>query len=169
MVPKTLVIIRGNSGSGKSSIATELRLKVVESGHKAALVQQDNLRRIILKEKEVAGGDNIDLIEQTALFALGRGYVVILEGILAFSRYGTMLERLVAASDRSLVFYMDVPFEETLRRHATKPNAHEFGEEEMRRWWLEDDRTGFEGERVIPAGNTVEDSVREISGSLRAS
>lgn len=36
-------------------------------------------------------------------------------------------------------FYYDLPFEETLRRHAAKPNRADFGEEDMRRWWNEKD------------------------------
>lgn len=36
-------------------------------------------------------------------------------------------------------YYFDLPFEETLRRHQTKPNCGEFGEEAMRRWWREKD------------------------------
>ena len=32
-----------------------------------------------------------------------------------------------------------IPFEETLKRHQTKPNCNDFGEEAMRRWWREKD------------------------------
>lgn len=36
-----------------------------------------------------------------------------------------------------------------MRRHATKPNAHEFGESEMRQWWKDQDVLGVSGERRI--------------------
>ena len=36
-------------------------------------------------------------------------------------------------------FYFNIPFEETLKRHKTKVEANEFGEKEMRQWWLEKD------------------------------
>jgi predicted kinase len=168
-LPPTLIIIRGNSGSGKSTLARELRLRLAREGLKAALVEQDYLRRIVLKEKETDGGDNIDLIEQTVRFSLARGYCVVLEGILVFSRYGAMLRRLVQAAERTRAYYMDVPFEETLRRHVTKPNAHEFGEEEMRRWWQEHDVTGFPGEKVILAESGVEESVAAIIQDMESS
>lgn len=113
-----LIIIRGNSGSGKSTLAAELRL---HTGRKCALVGQDMLRRVVLKEKETEGGDNIDLIEQTVRFALGRGYDVVLEGILARSRYGPMLGRLTNSHPFTYAYYVDVSFEETLYRHASKP------------------------------------------------
>ncbi len=48
-----------------------------------------------------------------------------------------------------LVYYFDVSFAETVCRHATKPNAHEFGEAEMRQWWKDQDVLGVSGERRI--------------------
>ena len=48
-----------------------------------------------------------------------------------------------------LIYYFDVSFKETVRRHATKPNAHEFGESEMRQWWKDQDILGVPGEQRI--------------------
>ena len=42
-------------------------------------------------------------------------------------------------NDNIFAYYFDIPFEETLNRHKQKPNSHEFGEKEMRRWWNEKD------------------------------
>ena len=36
-----------------------------------------------------------------------------------------------------------------MRRHATKPNAHEFGELEMCQWWKDQDVLGVPGEQRI--------------------
>ncbi len=158
-----LIIIRGNSGSGKSTLAAELRL---HTGRKCALVGQDMLRRVILKEKEIEGNDNIDLIEQTVRFALGRGYDVVLEGIFARSRYGPMLGRLANSSPFTYAYYVDVSFEETLCRHASKPNAHEFGEKEMRGWWLENDVLGFPGEKRLGVELSFEESIGLIVSEI---
>lgn len=128
-----LVVLRGNSGSGKSTLATSLRERF-ESG--AALVQQDYLRRVVLSERETATADNIALIDEITRFCLSRGRNVILEGIFNVSRYGKMLEQL--ASDhvgRTSFFAYDLTFEETLARHQTRPQAAEFGEDEMRSWY----------------------------------
>lgn len=154
-----LIVIRGNSGSGKSSIAKELRLRLPG---KTALIGQDHFRRIVLKEKEKTNSDTSDLIAQTVDFALGRGYHVVLEGIFHLAIYQPMFERLVAAHTATRFYYLDVSFEETLRRHATKPNAHEYGEKEMREWFHEHDRTGFPGERVLPEDYYLEQSVQTI-------
>ncbi len=154
-----LVVLRGNSGSGKSTVAKALR----EQGKtKIAIVEQDYLRRFILKEKETEGTNNIDLIQQTVEFALSRGYNVILEGILYFPRYGEMLKKLVERCPNSYFYYFDVSFDETLRRHITKPNAHEFGEKEMREWYKPNQHTGFESERTIPESFTVDKAVEKI-------
>ncbi len=154
-----LIVIRGNSGSGKGTIAKKVR---ESSEHKIAIVEQDYLRRFILMEKEKnaeALPNIIGLIEQTVIFLLKRGYVVILDGILTMDRYGDMLSRLRDACADHHFFYMDVSFEETLRRHSTKPNAHEFGETEMRRWYNPNDRTGFDGEIVISESDSIEKAV----------
>ncbi len=138
---KKLIIIRGNSGSGKSTIARAIQ-EELRGMQKVALIEQDYLRRVILKEKESEGSDNIDLIENTAKFAIDRGYLVVLEGILVKKRYHTMLQRLREYADVSRTYYFDLSFEETLRRHQGKVNTHDFGENEMRGWWTQGDVLG---------------------------
>jgi Zeta toxin len=126
-----LVLLRGNSGSGKSVLAAEIRAR---HGRGLAIVGQDNLRR-----------------------------VVVIEGILSADHYGAMLARLLADfPGRSHAYYLDVQFDETLRRHAGKPEAGEFGEREMRRWYRERDLLPGGIEQVIPAESTLEQSVRRV-------
>lgn len=146
-----LIILRGNSGSGKSTTAKMLRQAAIDRGckRKIAIVEQDYLRRYILKEKESEGSDNIDLIEQTVIFALQRDYYVILEGILYSDRYKPMLQRLISSTNDAYVYYFDVSLKETLRRHVLKPNAHEFGEKELREWYRQNDLLGLENEQII--------------------
>jgi adenylylsulfate kinase-like enzyme len=151
-----LIVLRGNSASGKSTVAGLVRQA---SSRKIAIVEQDYLRRIVLKEREAEGTDNIDLIFQTATFALSRGYDVVLEGILTFHRYGEMLRELVRGCPDHHVFYFEVSLEETLRRHATKPIAHEVGAHLLYEWYRERDVTGFANETIIPEASSVEESV----------
>ncbi|MGI8747739.1 MAG: AAA family ATPase, partial [Deinococcus sp.] len=122
-----LLMLRGNSGSGKSSVARAVRLA---AGRGVAWVEQDYLRRTLLREHDVPGGLNIALIEQTVRFALDHGYHVILEGILYSGHYGEMLTGLCRAHrGQNFAYYFDLPFDETVRRHQTRPQAHEFGTE----------------------------------------
>ena len=74
-----LVIIRGNSAAGKSTLALELQRAL---GPDTANIGQDHLRRVILREHSVADGDNIGFIAASVRYCLGIGYTMILEGIL---------------------------------------------------------------------------------------
>jgi predicted kinase len=116
-----LIVLRGNSGSGKSTAAAEIRAR---HGRGIALVSQDNLRRVVLREKDVPGGANIGLIDVVARYALDHGFHVILDGILYADRYAPMLDALRRNHrGMSRFYYLDVPFEETVRRHAARPQA----------------------------------------------
>lgn len=161
-MPK-LIILRGNSGSGKSSTARLVRDTVHDYEHrKVALVEQDYLRRTILKEKETAGTHNVTLIEHTTQHILSHGYDVVLEGIFVTKRYRDMLTALLQQNTDSYVYYFDISLEETLRRHLTKSNSHEFGEIEMRSWYVEKDYLGTENEVIISEDMTQKTTVDKI-------
>lgn len=155
-----LIVLRGNSGSGKSSVTAEVRARY---GRGIAVVSQDNLRRVILRERDTADGANIGLLDVVARYALADGYHVIVEGILSAARYASMLEALHGDYQGvSRFYYLDVPFAETLRRHATRPQASEFGEPEMRAWYRERDLLPSGIECIIAAASSLADTVRLI-------
>lgn len=159
-----LVIIRGNSGSGKTTVAKEVRKRIGDGlSDDTMLVQQDALRRDILRERDTLDKrSTIELIELVIEFGRKQGRTVILEGILSAKKYGLMLNKLMSKFDEAYVYYFDLPFEETLVRHASKPNAHEFGEREMREWWQEKDYLGAPGEKILHENLGIDDIVREI-------
>ncbi len=145
-----LIVLRGNSGSGKSTTAAALRTLY---GRGLAVVGQDNLRRDILRVRDRPGSPHVGLIDQTARYCLDQGLHVVIEGILYADWHAEMLKSL-AADHRgvSRMYYFDVPFEETLVRHATKPHLKDVGENELREWWAPRD--------LLPGG------VEEILGAL---
>jgi hypothetical protein len=58
------------------------------------------------------------------------------EGVLNAEWYAETLLGLVADHrGTSRCYVYDLSFDETVRRHATKPVADAFGEAEMRQWW----------------------------------
>jgi hypothetical protein len=155
----TLIVIRGNSGSGNSTVAERIRAQ--SAG--VAIVGQDYLRRVVLKDRDRPGAANIGLIDLVTRYALDAGYATVLEGILYTGHYGDMLARLLGDHvGQSVCYYMDVPFEETLRRHATKPNAHEYGRAEMASWWRERDLLPGGLERVLPPDLSAEMAAARI-------
>ncbi|MDQ1041144.1 putative kinase [Streptomyces sp. V3I8] len=155
-----LVVLRGNSASGKSSVAAGIRDRF---GRGLAVVGQDNLRRIVLRERDRPGAANIGLIDLTARYALNAGYHVIVEGILYTDHYGDMLAQL-RADHRGPThgYYLHVPFEQTLARHATKPIASEVGEPQLREWYRELDLLLGATETVIGADSTLKETVDRI-------
>ncbi|MEV4111006.1 kinase [Nonomuraea sp. NPDC049695] len=165
--PTQLIVLRGNSGSGKTSVARALRAAYGRRG--LALVSQDMLRREILRELDMPGGVNIGLIDTVTRYALDHGHHVILEGILTTARYGPMLESLREDHPgRSHFFYLDIPFDETLRRHATRPQSAEFGAELMREWYVERDLLPGGCETVIRQDSSLQETVRRVlSKTLR--
>jgi hypothetical protein len=153
-------VIRGNSASGKSEVAAGIRDKY---GRGLAIVSQDNLRRIVLREHDVLGGANVGLIDLTARHALSAGFHVIVEGILRADHYGEMLMALIADhADSAFAYYLDIPFEETVRRHATKTGTFKYGEAEMRCWYRGLDLLPGGIEQVIPAASALETTVTRL-------
>ncbi|NEB04100.1 kinase [Streptomyces sp. SID13726] len=155
-----LIVLRGNSASGKSTVAAALRDRF---GRGLALVGQDNLRRIVLRERDRPGAANIGLIELTARYALDAGFHVVVEGLLYADHYGEMLARLRADHpDPTHGYYLHVPFEQTLLRHATKPIANEVSELQLRDWYRELDLLPGGIETVVGADSTMSETVDRI-------
>ncbi|MGW0434819.1 kinase [Micromonospora sp. NPDC003197] len=158
-----LVCIRGNSGSGKTTIARELRRR---HGRGCALVEQDYLRRVVLREHDRPGGLAPALIAQTVRLALDHGYHVVCEGIMNTSRYRDMLTSLRDGHrGRSLFCYFDVSLPETLRRHATRPQASEFSAQDMSGWYTPRDVLDWPDELIIDETSTLVDTISVISAA----
>lgn len=155
-----LIILRGNSGSGKTTIAKKLQKKF---GRNTMIISQDMIRRDILSVND--GGNTLALPLMKELLIYGNKHceIVILEGIMYADWYAPLFELAIQLYDtRVYAYYFDLPFEETLKRHKTKPNCTDFGEEEMRRWWREKDYSDFLSEISITADKEEERTVSEI-------
>lgn len=156
----TLIVIRGNSGAGKSTVARAVRSRF---GRGCALVEQDYLRRILLREHEQTGAAGLAprLIASVVEMALDGGYHVVLEGILAVDRYGEMLRGLISAHPgESHVYYLDVSWAESLRRHETRPQ--DFTPAQMHDWFLARDLLDVPGELLVPESSTLDETVATI-------
>lgn len=157
---KRLIVLRGNSGSGKTTTAKLLQISLKRE---AMLLSQDTLRREVLRAKDDAVHPGGKLMQSMTRFGWGNGYpTVIIEGIWTEKKYGDELRQIISEADESYIYYFDLSFEETLRRHETKQNKHEFGKKEMRQWWREKDFLGVQGERTLSEKLSQDDIVQQI-------
>lgn len=155
-----LIILRGNSGSGKTTIAKELQKKF---GRNTMIISQDMIRRDILSVKDGENTLALPLMKKLLIYGNKHCEIVILEGIMYADWYAPLFELAIQLYDKRVyAYYFDLPFEETLKRHKTKPNCNDFGEEEMRRWWREKDYSDFLSEISITADKEEEQIVNEI-------
>jgi hypothetical protein len=79
------------------------------------------------------------------------------------AHYGDMLAALIAShTGLTRCYYLDVPFDETARRHATKPKAAEYGAREMRSWYRSRDLLPGGLETLIPASSALDETVTRV-------
>ncbi|HIX93338.1 MAG TPA: zeta toxin family protein [Firmicutes bacterium] len=113
-----LIIIRGNSGSGKTSLAKLLQKKL---GTNTLRISHDMIRMELLN---VCGREGVERSEplMTTLLRYGKANseVTILEGILPTCDYSHLFESALTIFGADIyAYYYDLPFDETLRRHMT--------------------------------------------------
>lgn len=155
-----LIILRGNSGSGKTTIAKELQRRF---GRNTMLISQDVIRRDVLKVKDGKNTPALPLMKELLIYGHNHSNIVILEGIMYADWYKPLFDLSVQLYGSEIyAYYFDLPFEETLKRHQTKPNCHEFGEEAMRGWWREKDFSDVLNEVSITSERNIDDIVEDI-------
>lgn len=155
-----LIILRGNSGSGKTTLARALQHKF---GRNTMVISQDVIRRDMLWVKDGIGTEALPLLITLLQYGKAHSEIVVLEGILYSDYYKELFQIAVREfSPEIYAYYYDLPFEETLHRHQSKLNCHEFGETEMRRWWREKDYIGFIPEKTLSADTSLEDALEMI-------
>ncbi|QNE22985.1 kinase [Kribbella qitaiheensis] len=152
------MVVRGPSGAGKSSVVEGVRAAY---GRGVAWIEQDHVRRMMFQEFDEPDGANIAAIGQLAELAMSRGFHTVVEGIMPTIRYGKMLGELVDRH-RAFVYFLDVSFDETVRRHATRTKASAFDAAAMREWYRGHDPLGRPGEVIIDETSTLDETVRRI-------
>ena len=146
---KKIIILRGNSGSGKTTVARALQKKF---GYNTMMISQDEIRRNILWVK-----DGVDTKALPLMIEL------ILEGIMYDVWYSPLFKTANELYGMDIyAYYFDIPFEETVRRHNTRDKKQEFGEEDMRRWWREKDFSSVFNEKIITSDIDADSIVEMI-------
>ena len=135
-----LIILRGNAGSGKSTISAELKQKL---NGEVLYLEQDLFRLNIIKVKN---DENFSVRRNTqtigavlSLLKWGKDNFdyIILEGIYSVPNYTTMFDEIKKMFNQFYAYYFDLTFEETAKRHLTREKSKIFGVEAMREWFKE--------------------------------
>jgi adenylate kinase family enzyme len=154
-----LIIIRGNAGSGKSTIAKRLHTKMKGN---TMLIERDIIKHDMLDVKDREFNHAIELIRHIATFGKSIGYNVIIEGRMTNERYGAMLKDISELFDETHAFFFDISFEETQRRHRGRDKNDWYDESLLKKWWHGTDLLSWIHEEII----TEEMSADEIYGRI---
>ena len=132
-----LIMLRGNSGSGKTTVAKALQELF---GRNTMVLSQDMIRREVLKARDGIDPPALPLIKQMLEYGSEHCEIVIMEGIFIADWYRELFEAAIKLYGSDIyAYYFDIPFEETVRRHQTRDKSNEFGADEMREGWKEKD------------------------------
>ena len=157
---RKLIILRGNSGSGKSSVAKALQRRIDRN---TLVIPQDTIRREMLWAHDGYNTTTIPLLINLLHYGYKNSEITILEGILNSKKYKPLFETAVELyGSNILAYYYDLPFEETIKRHETRDKCFNFGEAEMRQWWNEKDYIKFIPEKTITKNMSLEDTIETI-------
>lgn len=162
-----LIILRGNSGSGKSTIALAL---AKASAKKIAIIDADHYRVNMLFPKPIEKDDLAALMKQDVLYCLEQEYTVIWDSIFyANDRNKEYLGKFLTElhPKENFIFDFDVSFEETARRHSLRPKSSAFSVEDMKEWYHPIESLGYDFEYSIPEHNTIEQTISFIKQTAK--
>jgi len=167
MNTQILIIVRGPSCSGKTTVAKKL---FTTAKNKTAIIQQDNYRGIF---NPPGGGSKYNgeiitqMIEHNTTAALKHGYNVILEGVLNVKLYQDTLDRIIENhTGKTYLFYLDVSLEETIERGKTKSLSTLFTAEQLNDWYPASRTPYHDLETLLPEQFSSDDSFEFILNSL---
>lgn len=127
-----LILIRGNSGAGKTTLAQKLQTAL--GTKQCLLLSQDVLRRDLLHATDQSGSPVVDLIAELLKFGSYHFPLTILEGILRKDVYGTMLKQAGGYFDQGVLsYYLDLSFEKTVTNNQLR--THPFDRQLLEKWW----------------------------------
>jgi predicted kinase len=159
-----LIIIRGPSGVGKSTVAQALMKRTKRP---AVLVDLDYYRFGFVNPPRPDHGLEYEMSGSDVLICLRLGFDVIFDGNFTADAHDPFLERLFQAHPReNYLFYLDASLPETLLRHETKSYTR-ISADKMCEVYKYASPTGRKEEVVIPESSSLEQTVEqsvEITG-----
>lgn len=163
-----IIIIRGNAASGKTSLAYALQ---EEMGENTLLLSQDLLRRTMLHAHDGFDTPTIPLLLNLLEYGYDNCQTVILEGILRSNWYQPAWQKILELYSLEHIYacYYDLPFDETIKRHSSREKAKEFGQDALKRWWIDKDYLTEIPETRLTKDLSLEDAKALILTDLKKS
>lgn len=163
-----IIIIRGNAASGKTSLAYALQ---EEMGENTLLLSQDMLRRTMLHAHDGFDTPTIPLLLNLLEYSYDNCQTVILEGILRSNWYQPVWQKILElySLEHIYAYYYDLPFDETIKRHSSREKAKEFGQDALKRWWIDKDYLTEIPETRLTKDLSLEDAKALILTDLKKS
>ena len=157
-----LIIIRGNSASGKSTVARLVQKKATSS---VAVIEQDYFRHDLFGSKwgDTEYQARSSVMADMTIRLLQSGVTVILEGSLPSKWFSGVLAVIRAewhGDVASFCYVLDL--EETLRRHQTRDKRTHFDEATLREWYTEHDKVAGLQEVTFGAEITPDQAARRV-------
>jgi thymidylate kinase len=160
-----LIILRGPSGVGKSTVAQALLKRTTRP---TVLVDLDHYRfSFVNPPHEDDHNEDLGLeFEMSAsdiLIGLRLGFDVIFDGNFTAETPDPFLDKLLSAHpEETYLFYLDASLEETLKRHETKAHPR-ISKEKMIEVYPYASPTGHEKEIIIPQDSSLEQTIEHIT------
>lgn len=153
-----LIIIRGPSGVGKSTVAKKLMSSTTRP---TTLIDLDYYRFI-----HVNGVGSHDLEHgmcvNNILIALDKGFDVIFEGNYNVKESPEFFSEVFRFHpNENYLFYLDASLDETLKRHVARVDQR-IKSEKMKELYKFASPTRHKGEVIIPETSTLEETVKKI-------
>ena len=112
---------------------------------------------------DVPNNQAVNLLETLVAYGFANCAVVIVEGIFYTDIYERLFWKIKQQyGDNIFAYYFDIPFEETIKRHATREKAQSFGVDEMKKWWRDKDYLADIEEKRIHKEMQINDIVEMV-------
>lgn len=138
-------------------------------GENTLLLSQDLLRRTMLHAHDGFETPSLSLLLHLLDYGFKQCQTVILEGILRSDWYHPIWQKIIDlyGLENTYAYYYDLPFDETIKRHSGREKAKAFGQEALKRWWLDKDYLTIIPETQLTSKISLEEAKKRILSNLK--
>jgi len=155
-----LIILRGPSGVGKSSVAKALMERTTRP---TVLVDLDYYRFSFVNPPDNDHDLEYEMSSSDVLIGLRLGFDVIFDGNFRATADDPLLVKWFSDHPQeNYLFYLDASLNETLKRHETKSHPR-ISTEKMKEVYRYATATRHETEVIIPESSSLEQTVEQIA------